>query len=166
MFRTRTATVNLLLVAALLAYPLLLVTSSRAMAEEKVQKSELYKKMEVIDEAMKKLKRTLKKADQNPTSLKLAGDIIDAATACRDMTPSKIGKLPEADRTKALADYKASMTKLIDTMGEMKKAIEAGDNTKAIELHKSLKDQEEDGHDKFMEDDQKDADKSKDKADK
>jgi soluble cytochrome b562 len=155
-----------LLVAALLACPLVLLTASRAQAEEKVKKSELSKKMEVIDDAMKKLKRTLKKEDQNAVSLKLTGDIIEAATACRDMTPGKISKMPEADRAKALADYKASMTKLIDTMGEMKKAIEAGDNKKALALHKALKDQEDDGHDKFMEDDQKDADKSKDKAEK
>ena len=78
------------------------------------------------------------------------------------MMPTKISKLPEADRKKALAGYQAAMTALIDTMGQMKKAIEAGDNKKALELHKSLKDQEDDGHDKFMEDDQKDMpDKAK-----
>ena len=134
-----------------------------------MQKTELNKKMEVIDEGMKKLKRTIRKADENPTSIKVCGDIIEAATACREMTPSKVGKLPEGDRKKVVEAYQASMTTLIDTMGEMKKAIEAGDNKKAMELHKSLKDQEEDGHDKFMEDDQKDTpdkDKSKDAADK
>ena len=156
---------NWLLMAALLAAPLALLSSVPAKAEEeKKQKTELHKKMETIDEGMKKLKRTLRKADQNETSLKVVGNIIELATACRDMTPSQAAKLPEADRKKFIDDYQKSMTQLIDTMGEMKKAIEAGDNKKAIELHKSLKDQEEDAHDKFMASDEKDA--AKDKADK
>ena len=87
----------------------------------------------------------LRKADQNETSLKIIENIIEGlATACRDLTPSQAAKLPEADRKKFIADYQKSMTQLIETMGEMKKAVEAGDNKKAVELHKALKDQEED----------------------
>jgi RNA polymerase-interacting CarD/CdnL/TRCF family regulator len=142
---------HLLLIAALLAAPMSFILSSNVRAEEKVKKSELDKKMEVMDEGMKKLKRTLKKPDENPASLKVVTDIIDAATACRDMVPLKVEKLPEADRKKAVEEYKAAMTKTIATMQEMKKAIEAGDNAKALELHKSLKSMEEDGHDKFKE---------------
>ena len=165
MYRHRNHGLNILLIAALLAAPLSLIYSSSAKAEEeKVKKSELHKKMEIIDEGMKKLKRTIRKADENPTSIKVCGEIVEAATACRDMAPSKAAKLPEADRKKFIDDYQASMTKLIDTMGEMKKALEAGDNDKAKAIHKTLKDQEEDGHDKFMEDDQKD--KEKDAGDK
>ena len=52
------------------------------------------------------------------------------------------------------------MTKLISTMGDMKKAVEAGDHKKALALHKSLKNQEDDGHDKFMESDDKPTAKS------
>ncbi|HWE01581.1 MAG TPA: cytochrome b562 [Tepidisphaeraceae bacterium] len=156
---------NLLLVAALLAAPASLLFSNSARAdEEKKQKSELHKKMEVIDEGMKKLKRTLKKPDQNEASLKIVSNIIELAQACKELTPSQASKLPEADRKKFIDEYQASMTKLIETMGDMKKAVEAGDNKKAMQLHKSLKDQEEDGHDKFMESDQKDA--AKDKSDK
>ncbi|HZK83041.1 MAG TPA: cytochrome b562 [Humisphaera sp.] len=165
MSRQRIFGLNLLLIAALLAAPLTLLISVPAKAdEEKKQKTELHKKMETIDDGMKKLKRTLRKADQNATSLKIVGNIIEMATACRDMTPSKAAKLPEADRKKFIADYQKSMTQLIETMGEMKKAVEGGDNKKAVELHKALKDQEEDAHDKFMESDEKAA--TKDKSDK
>jgi soluble cytochrome b562 len=155
----------LLLIAALLAAPLSLLFSTSARAEEeKKQKSELHKKMEVIDEGMKKLKRTLKKADQNEASLKIIGNITDMAKECKEMTPSMAAKMPEADRKKFIDDYQKSMAQLIGMMGDMKKAVEAGDNKKAIEIHKTMKDFEEDSHDKFMDSDAKAA--SKDKAEK
>ncbi len=82
-----------------------------------MKKTELHKKMEVIDDGMKKLKALHRKRRLKiPRRSRLCGEIIDAATACRDMTPSKAAKLPEADRKKFIDDYKASMTKLIDTM--------------------------------------------------
>jgi soluble cytochrome b562 len=166
---SRTGILSLLLIAAFFAAPLSLLSPVvRGEEEKKVQKTELHKKMEVIDEGMKKLKNTLRKPAENPASLKTIGEIIDAATACKDMTPSMASKMPEADRKKFVDAYRESMTKLIDTMGQMKTALEAGDNDKAKALHKALKDQEEAGHDKFVDDDSKDApDKSKaDKADK
>jgi soluble cytochrome b562 len=164
---SRTGISCLILMAALFAAPISLL-SPAARGEEKVKKSELSKKMEVIDDGMKKLKTSLRKPAENPTSLKTIGEVIEAATACREMTPTKASKLPEADRKKFVDAYREGMTKLIDTMGQMKTALEAGDNDKAKALHKALKDQEDEGHDKFMDDDQKDApDKEKpDKSDK
>ena len=95
MFRHRIFGLNLVLVAALLAAPMSLLSPTPARAEEeKKQKSELHKKMEVIDEGMKKLKRTLKKADQNEASLKIVANIVELAKSCKEMTPSQAAKLP------------------------------------------------------------------------
>ena len=43
------------------------------------------------------------------------------------MTPSHAEKLKDAEKQKFLEDYRKTMTTLIDTMGEMKTAIAAGD---------------------------------------
>ena len=145
---------KLLLALALLSAPVALL-SRGARGEEKKAKTELDKKMEVMDEGMKKLKRTLRKADQNPQSLKVIAEVTDAASAARDLTPAKAASLPEADRKKFIDDYRKGMTHLIETMDQMKKAVTDGDNKKAMELHKLLKQQEEDGHDAFMESDDK-----------
>ena len=167
MSRYQTVGLGTLLIAALLAAPMsLLFCSTARAAEEEKKKSELHKKMELIDEGMKKLKRTLRKSDQNETSLKVIGEIMELATVCRDMTPSHAEKLKDADRKKFVDEYRASMTKLIDTMELMKKAVAAGDNDKAKELRTTLKDMEDDGHDKFMESDERDAAKAKDKDSK
>jgi len=157
----------MLLISALLAAPMSLVFCTTVRAEEeKKQKSELHKKMEVIDEGMKKLSRTLKKTDQNEVSLKVIDQITGLAKECKEMTPSHAAKLKGAEKTKFLEDYRKSMTQLIDTMEQMKKAVVAGDNDKAREIRKSLKDMEETGHDKFMESDDRDAAKGKDSKDK
>ena len=148
----------LLVVAFLVSAPLMFAGRvARAHEDEKKHKTELHRKMEEIDEGMKKLKRTLKKADQNEASLKVIDKIVALAGECKEMTPSQAAKLPEADRQKFVNDYRATMTKLIETMEQMRKAVADGDNAKALELHKSLKDQEEDGHDKFMESDEKES---------
>jgi soluble cytochrome b562 len=166
MFRISNLGRSFVIIVALLATSLGFIFAHSAHAEdEKVKKTELHKKMEVIDDGMKKLRLTLRKTDQNPASIKTCDEIIEAAVACRDMVPSKAAKLSEAEQKKVVEEYKASMTKLIDTMGEMKKALVAGDNETAKKLHKSLKDQEETGHDKFIEDD-KDKDMKKDKDSK
>ncbi len=162
--RNQTLGLNLLLLAALLAAPLSTFFQGVVRAEEeKKQKTELNRKMETIDEGMKKLKRTLKKPDQNEASLKLIEQILATANQCKVLDPAKAAKLPEADRKKFVDEYHGAMAHLIETMEQMKKAVADGDNKKALELHKSLKGQEEDGHDKFMESDDKDSSKDKDK---
>ncbi len=164
MRRFETTTVGSLLIAALLAAPFSLIFSAPARAEEeKKVKSELHKKMELIDEGMKKLKRTLRKSDENPDSLKLIGEIIDNAKLCRDMTPTQADKLKDPERKKFLEEYRASMDKLLSTMELMKKAVAAGDNEKAKELRSQLKDMEDEGHDKFMVSEERDKAKAKDK---
>lgn len=147
--------------AAAFLIPSSILTATVRAAEEKKQKTELYHKMETIDEGMKKLKRTMRKSDQNEVSIKVCGEIIEAAKFCREQVPSKAAKMPEADRKKVVAEYQASMDKLIETIGQMKKAFEANDLDAAKKLHKTLKDMEEDGHDKFMDDADKENAKDK-----
>ena len=162
MSRYSTVSLGALLIAAVLVAPISLVFCNIARAEEEKKKSELHKKMETIDDAMKKLKRTLRKSDQNEVSLKVITDIIALATECREMTPSHAAKLSGDEQKKFVEAYRAQMSKLIETMGEMKKAVAAGDNDKAKEIRTSLKDMQEDGHDKFMESDDRAAEKGKD----
>jgi len=120
----------------------------------------------VIDEGMKKLKRTLKKSDQNEASLKILAKVIEASNECKELCPAKAEKMPEAEKAKFIEGYRKAMATVIDTLEQMQKALQAGDNAKAIELQKSLKEQKEDGHDKYMDSDDKEAagkDKDKDK---
>jgi translation initiation factor 2B subunit (eIF-2B alpha/beta/delta family) len=149
-----------LVTASMLALPLASV-SHRAMAdepkktEEKVKKSELNNQMEDMDDAMKKLRRSIRKADQNEASLKLLAEIQEKAVACKSMTPTKTEKLPEADRAKFVLAYRKEMAAVIIDLCQMEQALLDGDNAKAQEIYKAIGVREDKDHDQFMQKDEK-----------
>jgi soluble cytochrome b562 len=113
--------------------------------------TELAKQMEVIDGGMKKLRRSLRKAESNKESLETIEKVHAAAVKSKDMVPARAAKVPEAERAKFVAAYKKDMETLIKTVEEMQAAVKDGKNDKALELHKSLKTQEDKGHEKYTE---------------
>src|SRR5258708_7476597 len=127
----------------------------RAAAEEKVKKTVLNSEMEDIDESMKKLKRTLRKADQNAESLKLIADVQQKMVASKSMTPLKAQKIPEADRAKFVAAYRKEMAGVIIDLCQMEQAVLDGDNPKAVEIWKAINDRSDKAHDQFMQKDEK-----------
>ena len=158
----RTRTIAVVMLSALVAAPAGLSNYARAAAaqdedKEKKEKkvadldTELAKQMEVIDSGVKKLRRSLRKAESNPESLQTIEKVLAAATKCKDMTPARAAKVPEADRAKFVENYKKDMAAFIKTVEEMKAAVKDNKNDKALELHKSLKTQEEKGHEKYTE---------------
>src|SRR5437763_6307443 len=80
-------------------------------ADEKEEKkvkdldTELAKQMETIDDSMKKLRRTLRKADSNKESLELIDKVEKASTKCKDLVPAKAAKVPEGERAKWVENY-------------------------------------------------------------
>jgi hypothetical protein len=130
-------------------------------ARAEVKKSELRKQMEQMDESMKKLKRTVRKAEFDKETLELIGHMEQVAVTCKSMTPSKAASVPEADRAKFIAGYQMGMASLLSDMCQLEIAVLKGDQVKAHDLYKKLKDDEDKGHDAFMPDEDKDSAKEK-----
>ncbi len=126
-----------------------------ALAEEKKEKTELHHRMKDMDDAMKKLRGTLKSADKNAQSLELIAKIEQLGLTCKALVPSKAATLPEADRPKFIAAYRKDMALVIAEVCKMEMAVLDGDNAKAQESFDALKDQEEKSHDQFNEEDSK-----------
>jgi hypothetical protein len=124
-------------------------------AEEKVKKSELNNEMEDMDEAMKKLRRSVRKAEQNEASLKLLQEIQTKAVACKDMVPTRAAKVPEADRAKFVTAYRKEMAAVLIDLLQMEQALLDGDNSKAQEIYKAIGEREDKDHDQFMQKDEK-----------
>jgi soluble cytochrome b562 len=106
--------------------------------------------MEVIEEGMKKLRRSLKKADENPASLEAIAKMQTAAVASKALTPAMAATLPEADRAKFAQAYRKDMAAMIADVCQMEIALLDGDNAKAQELHKKLGEHEDAGHKKYI----------------
>lgn len=139
--------------ALLVGRPLMLssVAVAAAADEKKQDETELAKQMEVIEEAMKKLRRTLRSSDSNTESLEWIAKIEKASAKSKDLIPVKAAKIPEAERVKWVENYKKDMEAFIKSVGEMKAAVKDGKNDKAQEVYKSLKTQEDKGHEKYTE---------------
>jgi hypothetical protein len=124
-------------------------------AEEKVQKSELNNQMEDMDESFKKLKRTLRKSEQNAESLKLIADLQQKSVLCKGMVPMKAAKVPEAERAKFVTEYRKEMAGVIIQFCEMEQALLDNNNEKAIEIYKALVERQDKDHDQFMQKEEK-----------
>ena len=126
-------------------------TAGASKAADTSADTELAKQMEVIDEGLKKLRRTLRKPDSNKESLETITQIQAAAVASKGMTPAKAAKLPEAERQKFVAAYRKDMAAMIVQLLNMEIAVLEGNNDKANEIHKSMKQIEDEGHKKYEE---------------
>jgi hypothetical protein len=126
----------------------------------KVKKTELHEHMETIEESMKKLRRTIRKADGTADSLDLIARIEQEALVCKGMVPSRAATLPEAERQKFLNAYRKDMAGFITQVLQLESAVIDGDADKAMALYKGLKTVEDDSHDKYMQQDEKDKAKA------
>jgi hypothetical protein len=154
MNRTTTRTLLLLGAALLMGVPGGAAVSraqDEAKRESKAGDTELAKHMEVVEEGMKKLRRSLRKPDTNAESLETLGKIQAATVASKSLTPAKAAKIPEAERQKFVTAYRKDMAKMLNAFIDMEVAVLDGDNAKAMEIHKKMKEIEDEGHKKYEE---------------
>ena len=143
--------------AALLAGVVLVAPAAAAQDKEEGQSTvkdldtELAKQMEIIDEGIKKLRRTLRKAESNAESLEWIDKIEKAAVKSKDLTPAMAAKIPEAERAKWVENYKKDMDATIKTMDQLAAAVKAGKNDEAQKIYQTIKKQEDKGHEKYTE---------------
>jgi len=155
MMRTKKRTILLLGLALLAGVPggmsVGLAQDEDAKKASASKDTELAKQMEIIDEGLKKLRRTLRKPDQNKESLEIINQVQAAAVASKAQTPVKAAKMPEAERQKFVMAYRKDMAAMIVQLLNMEIAVLEGNNDKANEIHKSMKQIEDEGHKKYEE---------------
>jgi soluble cytochrome b562 len=105
-----------------------------------------------MEKGMKKLKKSLKVADENAASAATVAEIKKASEACIDLIPAYAAKVPEAKRAAFIEDYKKEMKEFIAELDKLADAIKANKNDEAIAIHKKLGDLEDKGHEKFTPD--------------
>jgi soluble cytochrome b562 len=150
-----------LLAALLVAFSFIAAPALRA-AEEK-KDTELQKKMEEIESGLKKLRRTLRKPEENAESLKTIAKVKEAMEASKKLAPAMASSVPEGERAKFIESYKKDIDGVIAEMNKMEKAVKDGKNADAQAVLKKLSDMEEAGHEKYIKDDAKKAKKDAEK---
>lgn len=141
---------TLLMMAGFLAMGVLFSESRRAVAEDKKPQTPLGKAMEEMDNGLKKLRRTLRSKESNAQSLETIAKVEAAVLASKGMVPSRATTMPSDQQPAYLTEYRKRMAGVMASLCSMETAVLDGDNAKAQEVYKQLKQQEEDGHDQFM----------------
>ena len=96
-----------------------------AMADEKKDApKDIADQMGVINDGQKKLRRSARNKDFNEESIKLAGQMIEAAKASREMVPPMAEKIADkAKKEKFIEGYKQEMDILIVELQGLEKAL-------------------------------------------
>ena len=144
MLNTKRCVPALLLASLLLAAPF--AATRFAFAAED---TELAKQMEVMDDEMKKLRKSLKDPATNAASLETLTKLQQITVTSKALTPAKAAEMPEAEKAKFVAGYRKDMAGLLAAYAQIEVAVLDGDNAKAEELFKGLKKVEDDGHEKY-----------------
>ncbi len=118
-----------------------------AMADD----TELAKQMEIMQDELKKLRKSIKEPAENAASLETLGKLQLATVASKGLPPAMAKNVPEAERAKFLAGYRKDMAALLEHLCKIEVALIDNDNAKAEELFKGLKKIEDDGHEKYSE---------------
>jgi soluble cytochrome b562 len=139
------------LVAAFMAVGLRAAPENQAKDE-----TELEDKMDVMGTAFRKLKRQVNDATQNAASLRLVATLRAAAEEAKTLVPAKAADIPESERAQFVASYRAKMTDLLATLGQLEAALQAGKNNEAVRLVAELVVMQKTGHKTFKRPDDKD----------
>ncbi|MGC4014375.1 MAG: cytochrome b562 [Luteolibacter sp.] len=115
-----------------------------ARAEEKPE-TELGKQMEAANDALK----AMKKETDPAKGAALARQAEAALVKCLSEVPSTLEKTPEAEKAKALANYRTLIAKSYVTVSQIEEAYLANDLEKVKTLSEALRPDKKEGHEKY-----------------
>ena len=115
--------------------------------EEK--ETELEGKMHTMGKAFRKLKKQVADPTQNAASLELVATMQAAVTESAGLTPAKTEDIPDADKAKFIADYKAGLDDMQNLLSKLKDALAAGKNDDAVKIVAEIGDQQKKSHKEF-----------------
>ena len=124
-------------------------------AKEKKPETELSKKMEKMNGAFRKLRRQATDATKNADSLELVAILKEYAAAAAKLEPAKAATIPEADRAKWVANYRAEMKKALELIDKLEAALKAGQNEEAGKLVNEINAQQRAGHKEYRAEEKK-----------
>lgn len=115
------------------------------------EESPLEQNMKKLNGGLKRLRRDIKDATKNETSLATILDMENAIQACKAIDPPLAAKKAEADRPKFIAEYRKTLIGVEKDLLDVESALLDGDNAKAGESLKKVATAEDPAHEKFAE---------------
>lgn len=112
--------------------------------------TDIEKAMKKMGGAFRKLRGQAKAGAFTPDAVDLVATMKAAAAEAVKHDPLKTKDVPEADRTKFLADYKAKMDEFNTALDSLTAALKAGKTEEAVALVGKLGKLQHSGHEEFQ----------------
>jgi hypothetical protein len=133
------------LLAAVSAFAL---AASLAVADD----TPLAKEMTAMNKALRALKKTANDPAQKAANLAVVDKMKANVAAGQKLEPEKTKEQPAAEKTAYLEKFKQQMVELDKSLGELRAAIEKGDNDAIAKTFEKLSEIKEKGHKDFAPD--------------
>lgn len=124
----------------------------RAQEGGEAEETELARRMEVVEEGMKFLRRGLRDPEARDECLARIVSMEEAALACKGLVPAMAAQVPEAEREAFVRAYRRDMAELLIGILRLEQAVLDGDVEAARARWRELSDLEDAGHERFTED--------------
>lgn len=109
--------------------------------------------MEAIEENLGRLRRALREDADVPEALAAVAAMQEATLRAKLLEPPMAAKIPEAERPAFLRDFRKLLIRLATTQLALETALLDGDLESARALFKEVRAFEDQGHERFTEDD-------------
>jgi soluble cytochrome b562 len=141
----------------ILTLALLLVTLPFVQAnhhEEEEHHTELEDQMSAMNKAWRSIRRQIKDPAKNESTLALVAKVKAGAQKSLDLTPMLAEEQKGAAKEKFMAGYLKAMKRTVGLIGQLEKALKAGDNAGAAAIVGKLNDARKKGHENFKPEDE------------
>ncbi len=120
--------------------------------EEHEPETELARHMEIVEEGLRNLRRSVRDPEKNADSLVTVIACERAIMACKGEVPSMAAKVPEAERDAFVTAFRVGMVEMLENFLVLEKAILEERNDELRDIYKTLKGLEDPAHERFTED--------------
>lgn len=132
----------------LLSFSLITVVFSLRADED----TPLEKQMQIMARSMKQLSGQIADPAKQQSTITLMETLKQAASDAKGLDPRKAASVPQADREKFLADYRAQIDKLSATFNQIEEAVSTGKYDQAKTLLSAVGTIKKEGHTTFKQD--------------
>ncbi|HIF39654.1 MAG TPA: hypothetical protein EYQ74_00975 [Planctomycetes bacterium] len=151
-----------LLASALTAGLLLQLTSVRAATTplqdpdtedtEEHEETPMEKQMERVEDAMRSLRRSVRKPESRADSLAHVQECQEGLLLAKELEPMMLARIPEAEKATFKRDFRLGMVEALETYLELERALLEERDDDAKDLYKKAAGLEDPAHEIFTED--------------
>jgi hypothetical protein len=116
------------------------------------EKTPMAKQMERVEDAMRTLRRSIRKPESRADSLAHVQECQEGLMLAKGLQPMMLAQIPEAEKAAFRRDFRLGMVEALEAYLELERALLEERDEEAKELYKKAAGMEDPAHERFTED--------------